>query len=439
MRRTGNTIYRRALFLLVALAALFGVERDASAATWTMCFVWEYQTVDSGIGEDSFSSGNNGGLAPAPGVWVDVHDWTNNSIGGSHTDQDGCIDWTAPSSSAPFDYYVDTNMLDEDLNRLTVRANGAVGRYAIKQHTPASGQSYIFQVGDETKFATTMAMASHTLKVHNTGIALKTIDVDLINNDCGANTAHCGASCNGSITQGFHKITVGRCNDANTTPPPGARRKFTIGHEVGHAILALVYGDYSSAVNGDEPLFDDTYSGSLYSATGCDDLGRYAIDSAEYSSVGYREGFAHFMSARAFNNKANTGKFQWFGNIHDLESHGSVPGSGGFIEHVCCASCSGSPPSGLSTVGDWMRWLWDAHTNTWSCCAHNLSKLEIHRLYAEARLQAEGGGYTRSTMFDAVKDSMAGTGADACLVVSGNGSCGSAKVADAGDFNGLDH
>src|SRR5262249_48501121 len=145
--------------------------------------------------------------------------------------------------------------------------------------------------------------------------------VGIDNTQSTGNSAHFGSS-NSYITEGRHYLRLGNGNvDSKGNPDtPRTRYKFHVAHELGHAIAALYYGDHENAVNGDEPNTGDYSHNVLPNACGTGDT-TYSISSKEWNSVGFREGFAHFISARIWNNKETEGAFTWFAAPHDLERY----------------------------------------------------------------------------------------------------------------------
>lgn len=423
------------------LVALLG--REALAANYATCALWEYQTIDSGNGEDAYPSGDQGGFAIAAGVRAHITSNNSNYSTSVWANADGCFYWSTSSANAPFTVRFTSKTKDtkdnvvriHDSGNDTVAPYGSEYSFYVNNYWPTAGSTDLVLIGDETQMATATAMASHVMASYNEGLSDRTVHVGLRTGDCDGNSAHFGSpASNSNITNGVHLVKLTKCPST-----PGSRRKFTIGHEMGHAMLALYYGKFAGAQNGSEPSASSGYAGDAYNSP-CTVDGAYSIDSAEWSGLAFREGFAHFVGARAFNDKETTGTFTWFGTAEDLETHAALPGNpgGGLLENVCCPGCSANDLRGVATNGDWMRWLWDIHTNNWSCCNHTMTKLEIYKLYRFARVYAEDNGTSASGLFSpAVLLSMWATGANACLVEFGNASCGSPKVQDSADFNGI--
>ena len=129
----------------------------------------------------------------------------------------------------------------------------------------------------------------------------------------------------------------------------------------------------------------------------------YAISTKEWNSLGFREGFAHFIAAKIFNTKDSEGTFIWFAGAHDLERYnsGASNNAGGRLENQCCvgAGCAASWDS-AGTNEDWMRFFWDFYTNTSDSCSAQPSKTDMLRLYRQTRLN---GGLTSTNYFDKMR------------------------------------
>lgn len=150
-------------------------------------------------------------------------------------------------------------------------------------------------------------------------------------------------------------------------PSDSLRDKFVAAHEYGHAYVYQVAGvEYqvpaSTTLDVDSDCYDDSDAEQHQT---------YKNHTIEWSSLAFREGWAHFVSARVWNNKADDGLFQWGSDSFDLERfhtsdipEGTDPG--GHLENVCCVSLSGSAcateTAGAGVIPDWMRGFWDLHS-----------------------------------------------------------------------------
>lgn len=148
----------------------------------------------------------------------------------------------------------------------------------------------------------------------------------------------------------------------------------------------------------------------------------YAINSQEWNSVAYREGFAHFVSARVWNNKSPRGSFRWLNNkTYDLERYGpsydgsSANGAGGLLENVCDGTLTGA-----GTAEDVLRFLWDFYNaDSGLYCVGNEqpSAWDIARVYVRARVD---GGLLKSNYATKMETAAQNIGIYNCLADSGS-------------------
>jgi len=125
----------------------------------------------------------------------------------------------------------------------------------------------------------------------------------------------------------------------------------------------------------------------------------YQIDSKEWTSINFREGFAHFIAARVWNEATENGKFRWFGVTYDLEKWDSGNTPGGRTRNVCCTSAMSCASSlaGASTNQDWLLAFWDLYNYTG--CSPTLNRermLMWHRDTIDWWLQDENLFYDMS-------------------------------------------
>lgn len=184
------------------------------------------------------------------------------------------------------------------------------------------------------------------------------------NSGCGSASVSCGGQENLSI------------QSANN----GARRKFLIGHEVGHWFHANWGFNFSS---GD-------YAVQETSEPACNSEGipgDHALRSLEYQRAAFVEGFAHYMSTLAYNEHVgtHTASFHYYkdtGAFYDNEvvavGDGPTGGDTNWWENGCdCPSCEGDlgavtvPAEDMSTEIDWLRALWDFRTDNGVAPTHN--------------------------------------------------------------------
>jgi hypothetical protein len=289
--------------------------------------------------------------------------------------------------------------------------------------TPGGGANTVYAGSYDPKW-TAMGAAAYTLyRFHNTATDFQ-MHLGIDTTTCtGSTSAHFNGTgyggsaheSNSKITDGKHYLQVGASASGCT---PHARRKFVVAHEIGHALAALAYGSEAGASNGTEPG-STTYSNATATTPNyCYDSGTaYGIKTKEWDAVAYREAFAHFVSARVWNDKASSGSFRWIDNItYDLERYGpgynggSANTAGGILENVCNGSNTGA-----ATVEDVMRFLWDFYnTDSGIYCTggEQPSYWDMILVYAWTRLN---GGLVKDNYADKTEATAETIGFANCL------------------------
>jgi hypothetical protein len=451
----GGNMLRGTLFYLAFVACLLWAA-PVEAMEFNFLALWGYRTTDSGVGEDQFSFGDNGGYTPAQGARVTVLG-QNGFSQSYYLDEQGRLTFNTALANAPFTLRFRSKSRDTEGNVVRIHDDagdttspyGAEYEFFVYGYTPnqQAGVYDLVLIQGETQMATATAMSGYILERNNAGLDDMTLHVGLATGNCDFNSAHFkgkngGPWSNAAITSGLHHVALGKCPTQART-----RMKFVIGHELGHALLALYYGKLSTAVNGHEPgSWGSTFKNYAGAAeAGCaDEEDSYWIDSAEYSGLAFREGFAHYVSARTFNDKWNnaSGVLNWWndGAVYDLETHQWANPSnewGGLMRNQCCigAYCGNGALNSVSTIGDWMRALWDMYTNTYTCCGDTMGNLEMFKLYRLTRDWMESfTGYEWEPWLSLTL-TMDNTGADHCLVDTSP--CGMPRVEHAGRWNGI--
>ena len=138
--------------------------------------------------------------------------------------------------------------------------------------------------------------------------------------------------------------------------------KFITAHEYGHALGYLNADVTQSPASSSH---NDTPSDCSFSMSGGNP---YGTDTKEWSSLAAAEGWAHFVSARVWNDEASDGHFRNNGVSYDLERWNASNTVRGYLKNECCpgtpgVGCPGSL-DGAGTIGDWMRGYWDLHTHS---------------------------------------------------------------------------
>ncbi|MGI8565279.1 MAG: hypothetical protein ACR2LZ_02225, partial [Pyrinomonadaceae bacterium] len=388
-----------------------GAPSNAGAYSYSTCVKFLIETIDSSVGipngpnaggtEDYYQNANDGRDVIARGVVVKVRhgDWVQTFNADPTT---GCFLWSHDATSG-FDMRVYGKSYDDAGNYVRIHDDptdfsdypGDTYSHLFTDVDPTAGAITTLNAGNYDSKWTAMAVLAFGLYRYHGGLSGKAFHAGIDNTQSGGSSAHFGSS-NSSITSGRHYLRLGNDDDDGT---PQTRYKFIVAHELGHAIAALYYGSHDDAVNGGEPSVSLSHD---VDPNSCGTGGTtYSISSKEWNSVGFREGFAHFIAAKIFNTKDSEGTFIWFANAHDLERYnfGASNNAGGRLENQCCIAgvvdCMQSW-AGAGTNEDWLRFFWDFYTNTSNSCSAQPSKTDMLRLYRQVRLN---GGLNTSNYF----------------------------------------
>lgn len=431
-----------ASWLAVIAATVVMLWGPSVAHARRLCVKWEIRTEDSGTPvlfgpnagdtEDKYSGADSGAFASALGVrvkisrpgWVKTYDTEPST---------GCITWNDDNaysgeySVRVYGYQTDANdnfvrIHDGSNDKCWSQADGRwpTQSYLVEEYTPSGGTDRL-DVGDEIARWTTQAMLGYSLFRYHDDVHDKAFHVGFDDSENCGSSAHYGFS-NQYITQGRHCLQISDCDDDNDR-----RWKFIISHEFGHALAALHYGDRSSAVDGSEPNVNTKWVGLTDHAI-CDYYDGYTINSVEWNSLGFREGMAHFISGRVYNDRVlngSTGRyegaFNWMGGglnpkTQDLQrpKNGSMSTSESLYEDYCCASFGGTCISNSGTIGDWHRFFWDFYTNQGflGFCTTMPTKKNMLWLYSRTRLQS---GLTKSNYFSKMETAVEQMNLPSCL------------------------
>ncbi|MCB1788849.1 MAG: hypothetical protein KDJ24_01005 [Gammaproteobacteria bacterium] len=165
------------------------------------------------------------------------------------------------------------------------------------------------------------------------------------------------------------------------------RQKFLVGHEVGHAAEEA----YQKATFGTENYLYGGYN-LIGGGPQCGSAGeQHALTSLEYTSDGIMEGFAHFLSADAYNDHHSpNGRFTYYkddlGFPRDIALEGESAfdaaepfRSNRYAERVC-----DPVPQNAGTELDWLRFFWDLHT---AAAAPDMQHETLLKLRVDAAFQ----------------------------------------------------
>lgn len=396
----------------------------AGAQAYRTCMLFRSQTIDSGIPiangpnaggvEDYRTEWNAGDDMPAYGVRVKLSRGSWEQTFDTEPDT-GCFDW-AHADAGPFlitVYGYVTNSMGT-----FARIHNAPDSFAeypgttyrlTYYYTPVAGATNYIAAGSYDSEWTAMGTLSFALLRLNIGAGNKAFHVAMDNAEDGWSSAHWGQS-NAHITEGRHYLKIDNFDSASSKLH--TQRKFVVSHELGHAFAALYYGSHADAQDGSEPSVNDDHD---VGPSACSMGDSYSIESKEWNSLGFREGFAHFMAAMIWNNQDVEGSFHLLGTHHDLERYGDGIGasSGGRLENVCCAgSGCATSRAGAGTNEDWMLFFWDWYTNVDAACPTRPTRTDMLRLYRDTRLL---GGLTKNNYFSQMRSAARDMNVVQCL------------------------
>lgn len=428
---------------LVCLVTL--VSGVAHAYNYTVCINWQAQTndscnsstcgipggPDSGIYEDAYTGCNAGCTGPARGVRVKMSrsGWSNTYDASPST---GCFSFSDTGTSytmTVYGYQTNANgtfaRIHDSYNDWSSSYPGSTYSIVVAGTTPTHGGSNTYNVGSFDRKWTTMLVLGYGIYVWANDLTSKEIHAGLDMSRCIAASAHygsCGTSCaeascnsNANITNGRHYLWFG-AQAAPACPNSIASNKFIVGHELGHAIAALWYGGRTGAANGGEPCYDGSHAVTP-NACGTENP-LYSMRTKEWNNVGFREGYAHFIAARIWNDKAETGAFKWFeADMYSLRQYdfGSGLGGGGRLENECCTSGCSTSWANAGTSEDWMRFLWGWYNNNLPGCQYQPSGRDMLEVYAETRLN---GGLSGTNYYTKMRAAAGGVGLQTCLATT---------------------
>lgn len=366
------------------------------------CAQYQVQTVDSGytnsvgITEDRWSTANAGSIVPAAGARVVIGTATYD------TDNNGCVTFylPVPVFSASVRIYAYVSFANGNSLRMHNAASNTTASYPGATYSIlVSGVNFItgipsaVPVGNYTPRWTAMGASTESLLRYADGLSDTAFHVSDLGGQNPVEFADCNANFNylNSISGKRSYIRFVTANAA-FCPVHNQRHKFVVSHEYGHG-----YGHQVAGVAEQSPASPN----HAVAPSGCAFSGSFVYDNntKEWGSIGIREGFAHFVSARIWNDAAPDGQFRW-GSSFDLERYTTGNPAGGYLVNECCRDGVHGTPStcanslnGAATLTDWMRAFWDQHTD--GTCP--LGRWEMALLYG---LTIDASGLTNSNYWD---------------------------------------
>lgn len=350
MTHTTNTLGKLFGFFAFLLVAGFG--RDAMANTYKFCVQMDTDLENVNFGEDHFLQAGG----PYLGRWIKVKvtRGATTIVNTTYADGVGCVAFN-DTQTGQFKLEIWSEMK-------VPRTDNAAQTNTVRILNSAGTQSYwnyFWTFGGTTGTKTfTLSQSNRTNLIAVSTWAFYRFSDGLINkiteiHDLAAGICP-GNSCNDSYSPGSQLATV-------YINPIHNKRKFLIGHELGHAFLAHWFSanPWPDQNPGQGTLYSRNEGGAACEWAGA---GAHAMQSKEYSSGALLEGFPHFYAAYVFNSVADYGGFWYYKDGTgitevDMEA-GPTGGTAKFLENTCSGS---DVARGVEL--DWARQFWDFRTN----------------------------------------------------------------------------
>lgn len=312
--------------------------------TKSLCFRLIATYLDSAIGEDTWATVTpTARYATAMKVKINGVNYTLGTTGG----MEGCVNASFSTGSQTVFLYTEGTVGGHLIQIKS--ASGTVGNTQTTINVTSSTNTQIFDLditGRTYEAQLNMyPMVTYAVR-RNPGNGTGTITV-----------VHDGT---GSFYSGG-VVRIAKDDEADEEEGPGdtgdSREKFTIAHELGHAILADSGGTVPATY---------TYTGHEPCDSASDAHGLF---SAEYQVGAITEGFGNFYAADTFNSDTADAdcSFQLTenGTVVNCETpNAAFPDK--YLETNCDDDENGNDWDGLGNEVDWAKTFWDVHTDSTS-------------------------------------------------------------------------
>ncbi|HVK84607.1 MAG TPA: hypothetical protein VM513_10900 [Kofleriaceae bacterium] len=305
--------------------------------TYDMCFRWPVTLVDAGFGEDYGTDPTSPWIARGGRVSIVQNAKT---VFDGYLDANGCTGAFKATSSVNFSIFGYSRARVANNEIIARNAEGKQVSFVIWDADPGMNQHPVYVFPEVAPVTTMLAVGAYTMQKFHGGMTGKTLPIEHRCNPAPGGCCDC-AQDGGIWISDF-----------------GADKKFLIAHEMGHRILSLYAGGYDNDVDYDLDPNDNI--------TTCDTSSSHALWSMEYDSGAAMEGWAHFLAAATFNDRAgdNPGAmFRYWSSTNTIDVEQSSPG---FPSNYLDTVCSQVVAANTVKVGvelDWLRHYWDYYTN----------------------------------------------------------------------------
>jgi hypothetical protein len=302
---------------------------------YNMCFRWPVTLVDAGFGEDYGTDPTSPWVARGGRVSILQK---GKKLFDGYLDANGCTGAFKAASGLDFSIFGTSRARIAGNDVIARAADGKEVSFVIWDADPGVNQNPVYVFPEVAPVTTMLAVGAYTMQKFNGGMTAKSMPLE---NRC-------------------NPVPNGCCDcaqDDRIWLTNGADNKFAISHEMGHRILALYTGGY---VN------DDRYDLDSNNKLACDTSTSHAMWSMEYESAAAMEGWAHFIAAATYNDRAGEnpgGAFRYWSSQNTIDIEDSSPQFPANYFDTVCSQLPFTPTAKMGVEVDWMRHFWDYYSN----------------------------------------------------------------------------
>lgn len=409
-----NTCFHavRKLLALLTFLLVVGFGREALANSYTFCVQMDTDLENVNFGEDYYLQATG----PYAGRYIKVK-VTRGAVvlvNTTYANGSGCVSFT-DNTTGQFKLEVWSEMkvprTDNTGNTNTVRILNSAGNQVYWNYFWTFGGttgSKTFTLAQSNR-TNLIAVARWAFERYSDGLINKITEIhDFASDTCPDN------SCND--TYGGSTATV-------YINPIHNKRKFLIGHEIGHAFIAhwFGYNPYPATLPGQGTLYSRNEGGASCEWAGA---GAHAIHSKGYSSGALLEAFPHHYATYVFNSVADYGGFWYYKDGTGVTEVDMESGPTGGVSEYLETTCTGSDVA-RGVELDWARQFWDFRTNPGTLPSNYALARQIKNGLTGADWDMEDGW---QKMQDGIEE-----------YDTANGTAFESRWNVLGPFNGVDH